>query len=771
VDTAAYAAPDGGDPTNNFRRYIAAVLRYKWWIIILTVVGTSLGVVASRLVAPEYEAQATIWVETAGRNADRTGPIRSEGLLESSSWVELLRSYVVLDPVVVEKKMFVTPANPADSVLLRNFALEERFAPGRYRLRINQAAGTYALETTTGAAVERGVIGEPVGAVVGFKWTPELELASQSTVEFTVVSPRDVAVTLGRRIQTDFDRNSRFLRVRLRGQDGPRTAAILNHLIERFVEVAAELKRAQLQELVEILDEQLLYAERNLRESEIALEGFRVQTVTLPADRSTPVTPGLQATRDPVFTNYFEMRIEVEQIRRSQDAIRRAIDPRNDQTLGLQTLEAVEAVQRSTELTTAIRELATMNAELRALRYRYTTEHPPVRQLMADIQTLERTTIPALATALLDELQARERQLEERLAGASTELRQIPPRMIEEARLNRAVAIADNLYTTLQRRFEEARLAAVSSVPDVRVLDPAIEPRQPLGDQSRALILLALAGSLGLGLLGAILLDRTDSRVRYPEQVTHGLGLTILGAIPVLKGRRGLISEGDRNQVQEAFRTLRLNLTHAYGTAGPIVLTVTSPGPGDGKSFVTGNLGVFFATLGRRTVVVDGDVRRGGLHHLLGTKRVPGLTEHLRGRSEGLAPLKTDHENLWFIPSGTRRQDAPELLNSKAMRDLIIRLRAEFDVILVDSPPLGAGVDPFVLGTLTGNMVVVLRTGTTDRELADAKLEVIDRLPIRLLGAVLNGVPATREYRYYAYVDGYAALDEGPVEAPVALPR
>jgi len=100
------------------------------------------------------------------------------------------------------------------------------------------------------------------------------------------------------------------------------------------------------------------------------------------------------------------------------------------------------------------------------------------------------------------------------------------------------------------------------------------------------------------------------------------------------------------------------------------------------------------------------------------------------------------------------------------MVQLLAELRPAFDVILVDSPPLGGGVDPYVLGTCTGSMLLVLRTGATDKELTRANLEVLDKLPVRILGAVLNDVPrGGMYYRYYSYLAGYATEDEQDVAA------
>ena len=117
---------------------------------------------------------------------------------------------------------------------------------------------------------------------------------------------------------------------------------------------------------------------------------------------------------------------------------------------------------------------------------------------------------------------------------------------------------------------------------------------------------------------------------------------------------------------------------------------------------------------------------------------------------------------LTLITSGSRKRNGPELLGGVLMRELINSMREAYDVVIVDSPPLGAGIDPFVLGTLTGNMILVMRSGATERDLAEAKLQIVDQLPIRLIGAVLNDVRSSAsEYKYYSYSYGYGATDEG----------
>jgi capsular exopolysaccharide synthesis family protein len=464
---------------------------------------------------------------------------------------------------------------------------------------------------------------------------------------------------------------------------------------------------------------------------------------------------GLQQTTNPVIGQFFQTRAERDQLTRDREAIERAVAQGGDSGPNPDALRFI-AVVKGSQLENALNELTLKEADLRAHRYKYSEEYPPLQRLVADVRTLRTQTIPGLAAQLTAQIATQEQELDRRINAASAELRQIPQRSIEEGRLQRSVTSADQIYTTLRQKYEQSRIAELESRPDVRILDEAAVPQRPVTNIASRFILLGLLAGLGMGVGLAILLDRVDSRVRYPEQVSRDMGLTILGAVPRVRGN-GNGKGNEAVQVVEALRGVRLNLAHAYGSAGPILVTVSSPGSGDGKSFIASNLALAFADAGHKTLLLDGDIRRGALHRVMHRERKPGLTDFLSGkatREQILHP--TSYPQLGFIPCGTRTQAGPELLGSAAMRDLVTGLRAHYGVIIVDSPPLGAGVDAYALSTWTGNLVMVLRTGATDRQFTEAKLEVLDRLPVRVLGAVLNGVKEWNVYRYYAYyLPGY----------------
>lgn len=756
------ALATGGPSTGaGIGRYFSTLLRYKWWALLILALGTGVGIMVGRLVQPTYLVQSKIWFD--GATGGARGPIQEGQLLSSGNWVELLRSFAVLDEVVQSQRLYIETESK-NTALFGSFQLSERFRPGDYRLRLSEDGREYILETKSGALIAKAVRGDSLGKEVGFAWQPPRSgVRIAKHIDFTVHRPRDRARELGRQLVTNMAKNGSFMQIELRGTDPVHLAATLNALVDRFVRLAAELKASRLTEFATILGEQLRIAEQNLTQAEIALESKRVTTITQPTEAPGGLAAGTSQTNSPLTTTFVNLKLQQEQLAQDREALERAAARARGSAFSPAELEVIPAVQSASELRTALSELATKRAGLRTLEYRYTAEHPDVRRAAGEIQVLERETIPAMVNSLIGELRRREAQVQGRIDLASREMQGIPPRVMEEARLTRQISIADNLYTMLRQRHEEARLAALSSTPDVKVVDHAAVPSAPVKDERARILMLAIAASLGLIVAGVFMADKLDPRVRYPEEVTHGLRLPILAAIPRLKVRNGAVASDAENttHVIEAFRTLRLSVLQARGDQSCFVASITSPGTGDGKSFVAMNLAAALADQGYRTLLIDGDNRRGGLHRLVGATRIPGLMEVLAGTATiEQAAHRTPYPLLDLIPCGERLQTGPELLGSPAMAEMLKRARGIYSIILIDSPPLGAGVDPFVLGIAAQNMMLVLRTGQTDREYAEAKLSVLDRLPVRILGAVLNGVPAGGAYRYYGYLPGYEAVDE-----------
>ena len=767
-----WSPPPADHPAGEWQHYLAAALRFKWVVLGVTVAFTALGVLGALIIKPTYVARATVWVQVPIRPAKDEGPIWSGQLPISSGWMDLLQSYAVLDDVVRGLRLYVAPVEPADSDVLVGFGIKDPVLPGNYRLVVDSQAKRFTL-TLHGrdGVVQQGAVGDSVGPDIGFAWVPPASaLTADRRVDFVVTAPYEATGKLAKQLKVSADLDGNFLRMELGGPNPALVSAIVNGVANRFVDVAASLKREKLTELTRILGVQLAQAQVRLGQAEDSLRIFRVRAVTVYSQGGASVTPNMQYQKDPMFAGLLDVKVSREEARRDRETIERLVAQLPESGLALDALGMVGSVQRSTELAQALRDLTTKQADLRTLRAHYTEADPSVRRLAAEVGALERQTIPALAGALAGELRVREEQLGERVDAGSADLRKIPPLAVEETRLQRDVTMAEQAVLNLQQRYEEARLAEASSLSDVRVLDRAPVPQVPAASLAPILIALAMIGGLGLGVGGAVLLDRADRHVHHPDHVTQRMGLAILGAVPHVDWNNGKREES-AGQVIEALRGVRLSVAHRHGGGGPVMVTVTSPGRSDGKSFVASNLALAFADAGSRTLLIDGDVRRGRLHHVLNRHRRPGLTEILAG----VVPLEqavqgTNTRNLSFISCGARSHAGPALLSSAAMVQLVGQLRGQFGAIIVDSAPLGAGADGFALGTATGSLLIVLRTGVSDRELAEAKLGILQHLPISVLGAVLNDVRPGGAYRYYSYyLEGYGTRDELNAEGQQVL--
>jgi len=776
---ASRAKSNGARPVEHdidWQRWAWVLWRRKWWIIGATALGTALAVFSARGHQPVYQASARIWVEAP----EPDGAYEVTNVFSTAGWIDLLQSYAVLEEVVHNMELYLRPGAGSSRALFEDFQLLDPNVSGYYRLVV-RGDSTYALLDVEGNQIQVSSPGEPIGGPVGFRWVPpDSALRLGREIGFSVERPRDIADGMTRRLEvTMVDPASNFITLTYRGTNPVTIANILNAILDQFVGLATELKRQRHTDLAATLEEQLELAKERLTAAERELESFRINTIDLPIDqrgRSVPLgeqsgtvlTPG-----DPVFDRYFSLHEERRAIRADREELAAILSLlERDGELEIVRLENVDAVRTTSQLRAALDQLATMELEYRTLLYRYTPEHNDVQRLDADLTALKQQDIPALVRQLMNRLQARETQLDREIGARTAELRQIPSRAIEEEQLRRKVSDLGRLYSTLFQRYQETHVAEASTQPSVRVLDQAAPPAYPIQNTARLRIVLGFVLSLGLSLAGVIAHARfVDRRIHYAEQVIEDLGLPILGVVPNLRAlapavQRGgeagtsvdrLASTGGEQNVVESFRALRTQLTMGLGIEYPAVIAITSPSQGEGKSLITSNLALAFADRSRSTILIDADVRRGRLHRVFGYSKTPGLSEYLRGDVEpSLAVKRTDTPGLFFVPRGRYTDEVPELLDGEGLPALLAQLKQSFQVIMIDTPPLAAGVDAVMIGAHADAVIAVLRKGRTDMELARAKIDSYARmLGIPIVGAILNDVDSSGPYRYYTYSYSY----------------
>jgi succinoglycan biosynthesis transport protein ExoP len=763
----------GGEPQTPWHRYLSALGRYKWLIVACAAIGTGAGLVLVRRTAPDYEAKATIWIAPEERGGgQRSGPIEADELMGAASWVDLFRSFRVIGPVVRNRKLFLGYPH-VDQALFRNFDVGPQYRAGQYELTVDKTGQHYTLSTKAGV-LEQGLVGDSIGRKLGLLWAPPRTAVRPAQVaKFNLTTLTDAAEGLLLRANTTLPDNSNFLQVTLSSADPDEAAGTLNAWLDQFVAQSDSLKRKKVSEVTKTIGDQLMIAQGRLKASEDNLQKFQQgnieQSVRAPGlglagsgNAPTQATPTGE-TADPALTNYLGAKVQYDNLEQDIQSTEQVLAEMRAGTGNPDALLAISSLMVGADnLRVVITDYNTKSQALLELQRTYTDEYPAVVSAKKALAQISDQQIPQLANMALARLRSQATILGKQLAVGGSVLSQVPTRTIDDMRLHREVLASSDLYQTLNKSYEESRLAELSTIPDVNILDRADPPRIPTKNTALRTLLMAIMGSLGVGIALALMLDRLDKRFRYPEQATDELGLDIIGTVPGLPSEsRRLRDPEAASQVVEAFRTIRLHLIHMFDPTQPILFTISSPGAGEGKSLISSNLAMSFAEGGRRTLLIDGDIRRGQLHSTFGARQAPGLLDYLQGDATLEEVLQaTDFQNLTVVTCGARRHRGPELLQSVAMPQFVAAVKPLYDTIIIDSPPLGAGIDPFALAHVTGNLMMVLRVGVSDRKMAEAKLAAMDRLPVRKLGVVLNDVAATGVFRYYSYLYGYK-LDEG----------
>jgi succinoglycan biosynthesis transport protein ExoP len=377
----------------------------------------------------------------------------------------------------------------------------------------------------------------------------------------------------------------------------------------------------------------------------------------------------------------------------------------------------------------------------------------PQNQEQEDNQRFVRQRLEGLQ-AKIGTGQARIQELEATMAG-SLSAQQMQELQSEINTLERLITDWENIYAQL------LIFAGSKESPNyLAVIEPAQVSPGPVRPRVRLNTL--MAGVVGLSLaLGLIfLLEYLDDTLKSADDLSRSLGLTTLGAVSQIKGRRYqdklIASQDPFAPASEAYRMIRSNIQFMFIDQPIKSIMVTSPGPGEGKSITVANLGLIMAQAGLKTIIVDSDLRQPVQHQIFKMPNAGGLTDLVRSPElEINRHLKhTEIENLQVITCGTLPPNPAELLGSQRMGQLLAGLSEMADVVIYDSPPAVVVADTAVLSRRVDGVVLVVEAGQTRRDVARQAILNLQQAGAHMLGGVLNRASYKREdhsyYRHYA---------------------
>lgn len=372
----------------------------------------------------------------------------------------------------------------------------------------------------------------------------------------------------------------------------------------------------------------------------------------------------------------------------------------------------------------------------------------------------------------LENIRIAEAKLREHYKLEKKQAREMIREQIEDERLNKETLRLERLYDGILSQLKAIDMTRDFGGYDAKILS---EPGPGWQIEPRAFPIFSVAIFLGLvvGAGLAYLAEISDKSFRTPEEIRRRLGLPIVGHIPFLKGgedaklaRRNTALDPTlctfhrpKSTEAEAYRGVRTALYFSTRGEGHKVIQITSPNQGDGKSTLTANLAISIAQSGKRVVLLDADFRKPRQHKVFGVNPHHGLASVICGEAElKEAIYDTGVPNLSLMPCGPIPPNPAELLTSPQFKQLLDQVRQDFDIVLVDTPPVLAVTDPSVVAPRVDGLILVVRVSKNGRPHAERAKEILSTLGAKVLGIVVNGVgrqSGFAAYSYGSYRSGY----------------
>jgi tyrosine-protein kinase Etk/Wzc len=387
------------------------------------------------------------------------------------------------------------------------------------------------------------------------------------------------------------------------------------------------------------------------------------------------------------------------------------------------------------------------------LSQRFTPSHPAVAALDAQIAALTNAQ------------------------GALTKNVAVLPDTEQNAvRLLRDVRVNTQLYTNLLNSAQELRVAKAGQVGNVRVVDFAEAADDPVRPKRVLVILISVAAGLILGILVAFVRKSLYGGVERPEEIEKRLGVRVFAIVPRstqqlrLQQKVGARSQGlhvlaatsPEDAAVEGIRGLRTSLQLQMADARNNVVMLTGSRPDAGKSFLSVNLATLVASTRKRVLLIDGDMRRGDVHSHFGVRHMPGLSDVLMGSDIESAVLHDVLPGVDLLTKGSLPSHPSELLMSDRMHEVLDLLKRQYDLVIIDTPPVLAVTDATVIGRHAGTSLLVVRHGRNQVEEIGETMKRLHHGGVNMKGVLLTDVPQSKLMSGSAYTNyyGYESIAE-----------
>lgn len=705
-----------------FVEYGRAVLQRKWAILALALLFAALAAYVVSLMTPVYRASSTVLIE--------------------STKAKLVSIEEVYTGVTTGREFFQTQAEVLKSrdVAIRVVRKLNLFEHPEFDPRKERAS----------AWKERAFAYVPALMLqLGFS-PPASRAISEGELEAEVLR------RFAARLTVEPVRQSNLIKIRVDSADPKLAAEIANALGEAYIQSDLDNRVKLTQSAGTWINDRLADLKGKLESSERALQAYRDRE-GLFEQRGTTVS-GVGRQFDELTNRLVDARVKRSEAEEAYNQVKSGESNGYD---GVPAVVKSPAVQRAREIE------AEAEKRVADVSQRYGPDHPRYATAESDLASARANTrkqIQGIVQSVLKEYnvaRATEKAIEDGLSQSKSSIQNMNRKEIQLGSLERDVSTNRALYQTFLSRSRETNATSDSQQAIGRVIDPAVAPPYPIRPARTLTVLVAALAGLMLGVAGALVLRRLDTAIKTIGDVESKLGQPLLTALPLLGGKaKRDVARASIDRVHDVYaegvRTASTGIYLSTLDSPRKIVGVTSSVPGEGKSTFAINLALTEAKT-KRTLLVESDMRKPSIAKALSlTEAVAGLAELISGTaSVDECTLRIEGTQLDVILCGRVPPNPLDLLMSNRFKELLVELRAVYDIIIIDCAPVQLVSDALIVGTMCTGMIYVVKADDTPLPMARAGIGRILNAHVQMLGVVLNRYHIKRAEKYYGEYSGY----------------
>ncbi len=567
----------------------------------------------------------------------------------------------------------------------------------------------------------------------------------------------DTVAMLQGKISVEPQKNSNILWISVADPDPEVSAFLANSVATSYIEFNIEKRYLATRDAAQWLSEQSINLKKQLEESEILLFNFKKEKEVLASAFEQKQTM-LAQTITEISTKLTEKQI-----------YQKGLAAKIEELSGLEFADTEEFfatdIFRDNNIVQNMKlQFLQIKTKLREKALLYGDKHPDVQTLRGDEESIRK----ALLNELKGVLEGRRLEgktldneilkLQAMLRESQQEALKLNKMEIDYNKLKREVETNKKLYDIVLERTKEADLHTLMRANNIRIIDRALVPKGPISPRKNLILLIGFIIAFLSAAVAVLAVEFFDTRIRDIEELEHLVGRNILGLFPSFdiedpKKIQEIAFEGSQHSpAVESLRTIRTNIRLAHPDVNAKTLLITSSVSQEGKTTVSSNIAVSFALAGRKTLLVDTDMRKPRVHKLFGLDNKEGISTYMLGEKPIEQLIRRNvYQGLDVLFCGPIPPNPAEMMESKRFREMVDRLKELYDIVIFDSPPIIAVSDAAIIASMIDGVIIVVKIRQISRDILKRAVAQLTKSNAMLLGAVVNNLDLKGGGRYGSY--------------------